>query len=69
MADRRIGKKLKISGRIKQISTNMPVGLPPVLRRFWGFARDMAKRFSKNLHQNREDELLRAVEKDFKKGL
>ncbi len=70
MTDKRIRKKLRISGRIKQIATNIPVGIPPVLRRFWGFARDMAKRFSKNFQEDRTEELLNALTKEVKqKGL
>ena len=59
----------KIRGRIKEISGTIPSGIHPVLRRFWTFARDMTRRFGKNLAKNREEELMKKVQDDFKKGI
>jgi hypothetical protein len=65
---RKVGaKSVNISTRLGQIASAVPVGIPPVLQRFWKFTRDMAKRFNKNLQQDREEELTQAVVEDFKR--
>ncbi len=43
----------------------VPVGIPPLLRRFWDFARKMAKQFSKNMNKDHEDDFLKVVRRDF----
>lgn len=64
------GIPVKITGRgVGRLAPAIPVGLPRVLRRFWKFARDMARRFSKNLMKTREEEFLKVVKKHFEKGI
>lgn len=61
------GRPIKAGGKIGEITAAIPTGLSPILRRFWNFARNMAKHFSRNLLKNREDEFLKAVRRDFEK--
>lgn len=61
------GKSVNISARLGQIASVVPAGIPPVLKRFWKFTRDMARRFNKNLLKDREGELLKVVSKEFGK--
>jgi hypothetical protein len=58
---------VNITSHIGRLSSAIPVGLPPVLKRFWKFAQQMAQQFNKHLVQNREDEFLKVVKKDFEK--
>jgi len=70
MTDKKVsGRYLRIRGRIKEIAVTIPSGLPPVLRRFWKFARDMSRHFSRHLLKERDEEFLKAVRKDFEKGI
>lgn len=50
------------------ILRNIPVDVPPILRPFWGFARKMAKLFSRSLleEEEKEEELLKVVRKNFR---
>ena len=41
------------------------VGTPPVLRAGWGFARDMAERFNRELLKGRVEEFLKNLVKRF----
>jgi hypothetical protein len=43
----------------------IPAGIAPVLRRFWRFTQEMAKRFSKQLLKNREEDFLKVVRTKF----
>mgnify|MGYP007084773832 CR=1 FL=1 len=52
-----------------EVAPVIPPGVPPILRRFWNFARDMARRFSKHLLKNREEELMKVVRKSFERGI
>jgi len=61
------GAPVTISGKTGGVSQVVPTGVPPVLRRFWNFARSMAKEFAKNLLKNREDEFLKVIRRDFEK--
>ncbi len=49
------------------MSQTVPAGVPPVLRRFWDFTKDMAKKFSRHLGKDRSPELELAVIEGFKK--
>jgi hypothetical protein len=63
----------KISGSLKKpaslqsgtILSTAITGVPPTLRRFWGFAKDMAQKFSRHLSKDRSNELLAEVVKEF----
>ncbi len=50
-----------------EIMQAAPAGTPPVLRRFWDFARKMAKEFGKHMMKNHEEEFLKVVRRDFEK--
>jgi hypothetical protein len=42
-----------------------PPGLPPVLRASWKFARNIAKKFSREMLKDRADDLLKKLAKRF----
>ena len=42
------------------------VGIPPMLRRFQGFIKDMAKKFSRHCEKDRSAEFEQAVIEEFK---
>ena len=65
--DRIQGAPTRGAGRAGEVSAMIPPGLPPVLRRFWDFARKMAKEFSKNLLKAKEEDFLKVVRRDFDK--
>jgi hypothetical protein len=46
----------------------IPAGIPPILRRFWDFTRNMAGKFSKQLPdpEKYEEKFVNVVEKDAK---
>ena len=70
MTLRRIDKPTsRIEGRTKEVSGTIPAGVHPVLRRFWQFTRDMTKRFCANLLKDREEEMMKTVQKDFEKEI
>ncbi len=54
--------------RATGILRNIPVDVPSLLRPFWGFARKMAKLFSRSLleEEEKEEELLKVVRKNFR---
>lgn len=41
-------------------------GIPPTLRRFYKFTKDMAQKFSRHLSKDRTDEFVEYVAKEFK---
>lgn len=43
-----------------------PTWIPPVLKRFYDFTRNMAKKFNGELKVDREEELIKAVSRSFK---
>ena len=43
-----------------------PSWIPPVLKRFYEFTKNMAHAFSKETNQDREEELIKVVSKSFK---
>ncbi len=68
-----MAEKISGSGSAKRPAT-LPTGtilstaitsVPPSLRRFWGFAKDMAQKFSRHLSKDRSNELLAEVAKEF----
>ncbi len=65
--DRVQGSTSRAAGKTGEIYGPAPVGVSPVLRRFWDFARKMAKEFGKHLLKNHEEEFLKVVRKDFEK--
>ena len=69
MAERIRGVPVRTGGGAGRVAPAIPVGVPPVLRRFWNFARDMAKRFSKNLLKEREEEFMKVVRKHFERDI
>ncbi len=46
-----------------------PSWVPPVLKRFYDFTRKWAGSFSGELKENREEELIKAVSKNFKEQI
>lgn len=56
-----------LPGKTGGISQPVPVGISPILRRFWDFTRKMAKEFSKHMVKDREEEFLKVVQKDLEK--
>ncbi|MBU0572880.1 MAG: hypothetical protein ABIJ26_02785 [Candidatus Margulisiibacteriota bacterium] len=54
---------------VRGTTTTAPAGLHPVIQRFFKFTRDTARKFSKNLKnpEESENELIKAVDQDFKK--
>jgi len=65
--DRVQGMPMRVPGRAGEVSPAIPPGLPPVLRRFWDFARKMAREFGKHLIKNKEEDFLKVVRRDFDK--
>ena len=51
---------VRLTGKIGEEMQVMPAWVPPPFRRFWTFARDTAKKFTKNLLKDRTDELIKA---------
>jgi len=61
-------KKVNIGGHIRGMRAPLPLGLPPILRNAWKFARNMAKEFAKQLlDKDKEEEFLKVVRKEFEK--
>ncbi len=58
----------RVGGFIRGVAENIPLGIPPVLRRFWRFTRDNSKQFAKHLNdpEKSDKELTKAVVKKFK---
>jgi hypothetical protein len=70
MTDKRIDRvNLKVGGPIRRPEEAPPIGIPPLLRRFWNFAREMSKRFSKHLMKDREEEFINAIKRNIEKGI
>jgi len=69
VAEKRISSIGARSGSISPLGAPIPAGLPPILRRFWDFARGMARKFSSHLldPEEHEDEFLKTVRRDFEK--
>ena len=55
-------QKVKSSGTL--LSTAISA-VPPSLRRFWDFTRDMAQQFSRHLAKDRTNELADKVKEEF----
>lgn len=53
------------ASRVAPMGEAIPAGIAPVLRRFWRFTQEMAKRFSKQLLKNREEDFLKVVRTKF----
>jgi hypothetical protein len=60
-------KELRKIGRpgITGVEEAPPTGISPILRSSWNFARDTAKRFSKELGSDRTKEFLKNLAKRF----
>ncbi len=67
MVERKVtGSPIQVGSRgVGEVSTPIPPGTPPALRRFWKTARELAGRFSKHLMKDRTEEFLKVVSKDF----
>ena len=66
MTIRRISEKeLRKVGRPGAIAEAPPAGIPPLLRASWKFARDMARRFSRELLKDHADEFIKNLVKRF----
>lgn len=63
--ERTSGTSVNSAGRVGGPGGAIPINIPPLLRRFWRFAQDMAKSFSKHLVKNREEDFLRVVRTKF----
>ena len=58
----------RLGGFISGVREAIPLGVPPLLRRFWRFTRDNSREFAKHLKDPQEEEqnLIKAVIKRFK---
>ncbi|NQU18074.1 MAG: hypothetical protein HQ564_08425 [Candidatus Saganbacteria bacterium] len=58
----------RVGGFLRGIGKAIPVGIPPLLRRFWDFTQKNSKEFSKHLKdpQEKEEKLLKEVIKKFR---
>lgn len=57
-----ISKEARVGG----LPAVAPGWIPPVLKRFYDFTRKWAKKFSGELKEDREEELIRVVSKSFR---
>ncbi|MEK7376632.1 MAG: hypothetical protein AABZ57_05670 [Candidatus Margulisiibacteriota bacterium] len=57
-----------LRGPQKSMET-VPSYVHPIIRRFWKFTRDMAKKFSGNLLKDRSEELVKNVNDYFSHGM
>ena len=65
-------KKVSSSSSAKGPQKNLevvPSYVHPMIRRFWKFTRDMAKKFSGNLTKDRSEELAKNVNDYFSHGI
>jgi len=69
VAEKRVSGVGPRSGQVGRLGAPVPVGVTPILRRFWDFARNMARRFSSQLldPEEHEEEFLKVVRRDFEK--
>jgi hypothetical protein len=69
MNSRKVSRGTKGLGRPGKPTARIPIGIPPLLRRFWNYAKNMAKKFSKNLNdsEEKEEEFLKVIRRDFDK--
>ncbi|OGC05011.1 hypothetical protein A2276_03575 [candidate division WOR-1 bacterium RIFOXYA12_FULL_43_27] len=58
----------KVGGFIRSVQEAIPLGVPPILRRFWKFTKEESKEFAKHLKdpEEKEKELIKKVIKSFK---
>ena len=59
---------VRVEGRVGEEITIAPAWVPPIFKRFWRFARDTAKKFTKHLLKDRTDELVKAAIEGVKHG-
>ncbi len=70
MADsRKISSSLPSSRGAARSAEAAPAYIHPVIRRFWSFTREMAKKFSGNLLKDRSEELIKSVNDHFGRGI
>jgi len=57
------------SGQVGRLGAPVPAGVTPILRRFWDFARSMARKFSDQFSdpEEHEEEFLKVVRRDFER--
>jgi hypothetical protein len=65
VAVRRISRKEIRKAAAPRKLEATPSGLPPVLRASWKFARNVAKKFSREMLKDRADDLLKKLAKRF----
>ena len=66
MAD--IRKSSRIGSFVSGIRKAIPLGIHPILRRFWDFTKKNSREFAKHLHnpEEKEDKFIKEVVKKFK---
>ena len=52
-----------------KIAETVPSYAHPIIRRFWKFTREMAKKFSGNLLKDRSEELIKSANDHFSRGI
>lgn len=62
----KIGSSATRTGRTDTILRSAVLNIPPVLRRFERFIKDMAQKFSRHLSKDRTNELVDAVIKEYR---
>lgn len=67
-----MGESGRISSSTPRVGTTESLigtaikGIPPILKRFYKFTREMARHFSRHLSKDRAEEFVDAVIKEFK---
>ena len=52
-----------------KVAETPPSYVHPMIRRFWSFTREMAKKFSGNLLKDRSEELIKSANDHFSRGI
>lgn len=63
---KRIESIKKDLGQVSRPTGVAPSWIPPVFKRFYDFAKKMAKEFSKHLLEDREEELIKKASEPFR---
>ena len=70
MADtRKISSSVPSSRGPGKAGEAVPAYVHPIIRRFWSFTREMAKKFSGNLLKDRSEELIKSANDHFGRGI
>ena len=61
--------RISKEARISKPSGATPSWIPPVLKRFYDFTRKWAGKFSEEMKEGREEELIKAVARSFREEI